>query len=77
MFGSEFVSLNDSHYNFKTKLMADKQKGTGAKGPKQSQGRGDDQSRNPVSAKNQSKQKKTVNRSASGGNSGRSPGNAD
>jgi hypothetical protein len=72
--------LHKAGYQFlkklKTILMADKQTGTGAKGRKQSQARGNDQSKNPVSAKNQSKQKNSTNRSASGGNSGRSPNNA-
>ena len=49
--------------------MADKQTGTGAKGKghKTAQGHGDDQSKNPVSAKNQSKQKKPINKSQTGG----------
>jgi hypothetical protein len=49
--------------------MADKQTGTGAKGKKNkgAQGHGNDQSNNPVSAKNQSKQKKPVNKSQTGG----------
>ena len=49
--------------------MADKQTGTGAKGKKNkaAQGHSNDQSNNPVSAKNQSKQKKPVNKSQTGG----------
>lgn len=49
--------------------MADKQTGTGAsgRGNKASQGRGDDQSKNPVSAKKQSKQKNTTNQSSRDG----------
>lgn len=45
--------------------MADKQTGTGAsgKGHKSSNSRGDDQTKNPVSAKNNSKQQKGANRS--------------
>lgn len=49
--------------------MADKQTGTGAsgRGNKASEGRGDDQSKNPVSAKNQSKQKDTLSQSSRDG----------
>lgn len=53
--------------------MADKQSGTGARGTgqKADQGRGDAPSKNPVSAKNNSKQKTDINRSAMKGNGGR------
>ena len=53
--------------------MADKQTGTGARGRghKAAEGRGDAGSKNPVSAKNNSKQKKDMNQSATSGNGGR------
>ena len=49
--------------------MADKQTGAGARGrgQKSPEGQRDAQINNPVSAKNQSKQKKPINRSSGGG----------
>jgi hypothetical protein len=49
--------------------MADKQSGTGArgKGHKSAEGHRNSQTNNPVSAKNQSKQKQPVNRSTQSG----------
>lgn len=59
--------------------MADKQTGTGARGTghKPAEGKGDDATKNPVSAKNRSKQKKSINRSTLGGNPGRGPRESD
>ena len=60
--------------------MADKQTGTGAagKGHKAPQGRGDAGAKNPVSAKNQSKQKNTTtNRSAQPKDPGRGIRNSE
>lgn len=53
--------------------MADKQSGTGAKGSgnKAHEGRGDEQIKNPVSAKNRAKQRKTSSKGPQGGDAGR------
>jgi hypothetical protein len=53
--------------------MADKQTGTGARGNSRKQGEGhrNDQVNNPASAKNQSKQKTSTNRSSNVSDPGR------